>query len=178
VHWLRAGFDAIAVGAGTVLADDPGLTVRGAVVPARPPLRVIFDRRGEVPLAAAVVRTAREAPSLVVLGRAAPEETRAALEAAGVDVAVADGPGEALALLDRRGVTSVLVEGGGVLAGRLLKEGLVDRLYLIVAPLWLGGDGVPGFAGVPGSGIADAIRWRTVGRRPLGDDTLLVLDRP
>lgn len=178
VHWLRAGFDAIAVAAGTVLADDPGLTVRGTVVPDRPPLRVIFDRRGEVPLAAAVVRTAREAPSLVVLDRAASGESRAALQAAGVEVAVTDGLGETLAVLDRRGVTSVLVEGGGVLAGRMLKEELVDRLYLIVAPLWLGGDGVPGFAAVPGSAIADAARWRTVERRALGNDTLLVLDRP
>jgi diaminohydroxyphosphoribosylaminopyrimidine deaminase/5-amino-6-(5-phosphoribosylamino)uracil reductase len=129
-------------------------------------------------LGSAVVRTAREAPSLVVVGRAASGETRAALEAAGVEVTVADGLGEAFAALERRGVTSVLVEGGGVLAGRLLKEGLVDRLYLIVAPLWLGGDGVPGFAGLPGSAIADAPRWHTVERRPLADDTLLVLDRP
>jgi len=178
VHWLRAGFDAIAVAAGTVLADDPGLTVRGTVVPARPPLRVIFDRRGEVPLSAAVVRTAQEVPSLIVLGRGAPAESRAALQAAGAEVAEADEPADALKVLDHRGVTSVLVEGGGVLAGRLLREGLVDRLYLIVAPVWLGGDGVPGFAGLPGTAIGDAVRWRAIERRALGDDTLLVLDRP
>jgi diaminohydroxyphosphoribosylaminopyrimidine deaminase/5-amino-6-(5-phosphoribosylamino)uracil reductase len=178
VHWLRAGYDAIAVAAGTVLADDPSLTVRGAVVPDRPPLRVILDRRGEASLASAVVRTARDVPSLVVVGHAASPEIRAALAAAGAEVDVAEGPLEALGVLQRRGVTSVLVEGGGVLAGRLLTEGLVDRLYLIVAPLWLGGDGVPGFAGVPGNAIADAPRWHTVERRALADDTLLVLDRP
>jgi diaminohydroxyphosphoribosylaminopyrimidine deaminase/5-amino-6-(5-phosphoribosylamino)uracil reductase len=178
VQWLRAGYDAIAVAAGTVLADDPGLTVRGAVVPDRPPLRVVLDRRGDVPPTSAVVRTAREAPSLMVVGRAASARARAALEAAGAEVAIADGLGDALAVLERRGVTSVLVEGGGVLAGRLLTEGLVDRLYLVVAPLWLGGDGIPAFAGLPGSAIADAARWRTVERRALADDTLLVLDRP
>jgi diaminohydroxyphosphoribosylaminopyrimidine deaminase/5-amino-6-(5-phosphoribosylamino)uracil reductase len=178
VHWLRAGFDAVAVAAGTVVADDPSLTVRGAVVPDRPPLRVIFDRRGEVPPVSAVVRTARETPSLVVVGGAASRESRAALLAAGAEVAVADGLEEALVGLERRGVTSVLVEGGGVLAGRLLTEGMVDRLYLIVAPLWLGGDGVPGFAGLPGSPVAESPRWRTVERRSLADDTLLVLDRP
>jgi diaminohydroxyphosphoribosylaminopyrimidine deaminase/5-amino-6-(5-phosphoribosylamino)uracil reductase len=178
VQWLRAGYDAVAVAAGTVIADDPSLTVRGAVVPDRPPLRVVLDRRGEVPLSAAVVRTARETPSLVVVGREAGDPIRAGLEGAGAEVAVADGLAEALGVLEHRGVTSVLVEGGGVLAGRLLREALVDRLYLIVAPLWLGAGGVPGFAGLPGSGIADAARWRAVERRALGDDTLVVLDRP
>jgi diaminohydroxyphosphoribosylaminopyrimidine deaminase/5-amino-6-(5-phosphoribosylamino)uracil reductase len=72
----------------------------------------------------------------------------------------------------------VLVEGGGVLAGRLLKEKLVDRIYLIAAPVFLGGDGVPAFAGMPGAPIEAAERWRTVERRTLGNDSLLVLDRP
>ena len=178
VHWLRAGFDAVAVGAGTATADDPSLTVRGRVVPGRPPLRVVLDRRGEVPHTAAVVRTAREVPTLMLLGPDAPASARAALETAGVQVAQADGPAEALAELGRRDVGSVLVEGGGVLAGRLLKEELVDRIYLIVAPILLGGDGVPAFAGYPGTAIDAARRWRTVDRRTLGNDSLLVLDRP
>jgi diaminohydroxyphosphoribosylaminopyrimidine deaminase/5-amino-6-(5-phosphoribosylamino)uracil reductase len=91
---------------------------------------------------------------------------------------VADGPPEALAELARRGVTSVLVEGGGVVAGRMLAAGVVDRVYLVVAPLWLGEEGVSAFADLPGSAIADAARWRTVDRRTLGNDSLLVLDRP
>lgn len=177
-HWLRAGFDAIAVGAGTATADDPSLTVRGPVTPALPPLRVVLDRRGEVPHTSQVVRTARDVPTLIVLGGEAPDAIRAALEAAGVEVAVADGLGAALDELGRRGVESVLIEGGGVLAGRLLKEGLVDRIYLISAPILLGGDGVPAFAGVPGTAIAAVRRWRTVDRRTLGNDSLLVMDRP
>jgi diaminohydroxyphosphoribosylaminopyrimidine deaminase/5-amino-6-(5-phosphoribosylamino)uracil reductase len=178
VHWLRAGFDAIAVGAGTATADDPSLTVRGPVVPGRPPLRVVLDRRGEVPHTAAVVRTAREVPTLIFLGREAPPAARAALEAAGAQVAEANDLPQLLAELDRRGVGSLLVEGGGVLAGRLLKEELVDRIYLISAPILLGGDGVPAFAGYPGTAIEAARRWRTVDRRTLGNDSLLVLDRP
>ncbi len=177
-HWLRAGFDAIAVGAGTATADDPSLTVRGAVIPARPPLRVVFDRRGEVPHTSQVVRTAREVPTLLVLGADAPGAVRPALEAAGVRVAAADGLGSALDDLGGRGIDSVLVEGGGVLAGRLLKEELVDRIYLIAAPILLGGDGVPAFAAVPGTAITAVRRWRTVDRRTLGNDSLLVLDRP
>jgi diaminohydroxyphosphoribosylaminopyrimidine deaminase / 5-amino-6-(5-phosphoribosylamino)uracil reductase len=177
VQWLRAGFDAIAVGGGTVRADDPSLTVRGAVVPARPPLRVVLDRKAELPPTAALVRTARETPTLVLLGREAPATLSEALRAAGVEVAAADGPPEALAELARRGVASVLVEGGGKVAGRLLAADVVDRLYLVVAPLWLGEEGVSAFSGLPGPAIEEAVRWRTVERRALGNDTLLVMDR-
>jgi diaminohydroxyphosphoribosylaminopyrimidine deaminase/5-amino-6-(5-phosphoribosylamino)uracil reductase len=177
VQWLRAGFDAIAVGGGTVRADDPSLTVRGAVVPARPPLRVVLDRRAELPPAAALVRTARETPTLVLLGREVPAALSEVLRAAGVEVAAADGPPEALAELARRGIASVLVEGGGKVAGRMLAADVVDRLYLVVAPLWLGEEGVSAFSGLPGPAIAEAVRWRTVERRALGNDTLLVMDR-
>ena len=177
VQWLRAGFDAIAVGLGTVRADDPRLTVRGAVVPAKPPRRVVLDRRAELPLDAAVVRTARETPTLALVGRGARPEACAALRAAGVEVATADDAGEALAMLADQDVSTLLIEGGGGVAGRMLKEDLVDRLYLVVAPLWLGEGGVSAFAGLPGTTIEHAVRWRTVQRRPLGDDTLLVMDR-
>lgn len=176
VQWLRAGFDAIAVGGGTVKADDPSLTVRGSVAPNRPPLRVVLDRRGELPPDSTLVRTARETPTLALVGRDAAAGA-GALRAAGVEVAAADGPREALAELARRGVDSVLVEGGGVVAGRMLGEDVVDRVYLVVAPLWLGEGGVSAFAGLPGAAIGEAVRWRTVDRRALGDDTLLVMDR-
>jgi diaminohydroxyphosphoribosylaminopyrimidine deaminase / 5-amino-6-(5-phosphoribosylamino)uracil reductase len=75
-------------------------------------------------------------------------------------------------------VGTLLIEGGGVVAGRWLAAGLVDRLYLVIAPLWLGEEGVAAFPGLPAPAIADALRWRTVERRALGDDTLIVLDRP
>ena len=177
VHWLRAGFDAVAVGGGTAKADDPGLTVRGPVRPVKPPLRVVLDRHAELPPASQLVQTAREVPTLALVGRGAPAPAVAALREAGVEVAVAEAQREILSELSRRGVASVLVEGGGVVAGRLLKEGVVDRLYLMVAPLWLGEEGVAAFAGVPAARIEDAPRWRTAERRALGDDTLLVLDR-
>ena len=176
VQWLRAGFDALGVGGGTAKADDPGLTVRGSVVPATPPLRVVFDRRGELSPESKLARTARETPTLALVGRDA-QGASGALRAAGVEIAAADGPPEALAVLAGRGVGSVLVEGGGVVAGRMLTEDVVDRLYLIVAPLVLGEGGVPAFAGLPGVALESAARWRTVERRPLGPDTLLVLDR-
>lgn len=178
VQWLRAGFEAVAVGAGTARADDPRLTVRGSVVPARPPVRVVFDRRAELPVDGRLVRSARDCPTVVVVGSDAPAESRARLEAAGIATVVGDGLPASLARLRSRGIRSVLVEGGGVLAGRLLAAGLADRVYLFVAPIFLGADGVSAFPGVPGARIDAVARWRTVERRALGEDTLLVLDRP
>jgi diaminohydroxyphosphoribosylaminopyrimidine deaminase/5-amino-6-(5-phosphoribosylamino)uracil reductase len=178
VHWLRAGFDAVAVGAGTVLADDPDLTVRGSLQPLQPPLRVVFDRRAELPYRAKLLRTAREVPTVVMVGSEAEPGAVRRLEEAGAQTAVADGLPAALRVLHSRGVGSLLVEGGGVLAGRLVAAGQVDRLFLFTAPVFLGVDGVPAFAGVPGATLAHARRWRLVGRRSLEQDTMLVLDRP
>lgn len=178
VQWLRAGFDALAVGGGTVKADDPSLTVRGPVQPVRPPIRVVLDRRAELPLDSTLVKTAREVPTLALVGRDTPAAAAAALRSAGVEVAAADGPPEALAEMARRGIAGVLVEGGGVVARRFLEADVVDRLYLVIAPLWLGDEGVSAFGGLPGKAIEHAARWRTVERRALGDDTLIVLDRP
>jgi len=176
VQWLRAGFDAIAVGVGTVRADDPELTVRGAVRPLVPPLRVVFDRRAEVPPQSQLVAGARETPTIVIAGPVSPAAARAALERAGVAVLEAEGPADALAALRSRGVASLLVEGGGVVAGRLLSAGLVDRLYIFVAPVLLGSGSVPAFGELPGAALDAARRWRVVERRSLGEDQLLVLD--
>ena len=178
VHWLRAGHDAIAVGVGTVRADDPALTVRGETRPARPPLRVVFDRRAELPVTSRLVHTVSEGPVLVIAGSAAPERRITGLRQAGLEVVVGDDWAAALAALASRGVGSVLVEGGSVVATHLLAEELVDRLYVTIAPLMLGSGGVPAFAGLPDIPIAEAKRWRMAGRRALGDDTLLILDRP
>jgi diaminohydroxyphosphoribosylaminopyrimidine deaminase/5-amino-6-(5-phosphoribosylamino)uracil reductase len=176
VHWLRAGFDAIGAGLGTVRADDPRLTARGDVVPLLPPTRVIFDTRAEMPRDAALVR-GREAHTLVLAGPGAPAANVAGLRRAGVEVVQADGPAAQLAALKSRGAHSLLVEGGGVLAGRLIAAGLVDRLFLIQAPVLLGRGGVPAFGELEGPDLEDASRWTVAGRRSLGTDTLLVVDR-
>jgi diaminohydroxyphosphoribosylaminopyrimidine deaminase/5-amino-6-(5-phosphoribosylamino)uracil reductase len=177
VHWLRAGFDAIAVAAGTALADDPALTARGPVAPRTPPLRVLFDRRGEVPASARLLATARETPTLVVVGSGVSAEHRRAVEATGAALLVADDYAAALAALRSRGVAGLLVEGGGVLAGRLLAADLVDRLYAFVAPLLLGAEAVPALGTFAGGTLAEARRWTVAERRSLGDDHLFVLDR-
>ena len=177
VHWLRAGFDAIAVGGRTARADDPSLTVRGAVTPRVPPGRVIFDAAADLPGSLGLVRSASEVPTFVVASRQAPAARLTALERAGVRVVAAPSLSEGLAALRVAGISSLLVEGGGRLAGALLGNGLCDRFYWIQSPVWLGDRGVPSMAGLPSEPIARAERWRTVERRSLGEDTLLVLDR-
>ena len=178
VQWLRAGFDAVAVGGVTARADDPSLTVRGPLVPRVTPRRVVFAADGDVPLTLKLVRTARETPTTVVVSALAKPEHLAGLERSGVRIVQARGLIDALASLRRDGVTSLLVEGGGRLAGALLAEGLVDRYYWVQTPLWLGVAGVPAVAGLPTTPLDAASRWRVTDRRAMGDDTLLVLDRP
>jgi diaminohydroxyphosphoribosylaminopyrimidine deaminase/5-amino-6-(5-phosphoribosylamino)uracil reductase len=177
VHWLRAGFDAIGVGGHTAIVDDASLTVRGAIEPRRPPVRVVFSRRGEVPDSLTLVRSASDPPTLLVTEAHRPSPRLAQLAEAGVEVEWASSLPEGLAKLRKRGIESLLVEGGGRLAGALLGHGLVDRYYWIQAPVWLGDGGVPAVSGFPGTTLVEAERWRVVERRTLGQDTLLVVDR-
>ena len=178
VHWLRAGFDAIGVGGRTARADDPSLTVRGAVTPRVPPSRVVFDAGADLPLSLGLVRTSGEIPTCLVTLPDAPAERVRGLEQAGVRVLAAADLAAGLRALRSDGIRSVLVEGGGRLAGALLAGGLCDRFYWIQSPLWLGDRGVPAVAGLGSEPIARAERWRAVERRALGQDTLLVLERP
>jgi diaminohydroxyphosphoribosylaminopyrimidine deaminase/5-amino-6-(5-phosphoribosylamino)uracil reductase len=177
VQWLRAGFDAIAVGGRTARFDDPSLTVRGEVQPRIAPRRVVFDRAADLGPQLALVRTARDIPTFAVVEPSADGTRVKRLEAAGVTVLPAAHLRDALSALRGQGVGSLLVEGGGQLAGALLAAGLVDRYYWLQAPLWLGDDAIPAVAGLPPRELDQAERWRVVERRPLGEDTLLVLDR-
>ncbi len=177
VHWLRAGFDAIAVGGTTALMDNPRLTVRGRVTPRRPPVRVVFDRRAMLNPGVTLVRTAREVPTWVVASREAPPPSVASLEQNGVRVFRPGSLAEGLRELRQAGIHSLLCEGGGALGTKLLTDGLVDRLYWIQSPVWLGDGGVAAFPGVPSVPLPQAPRWTPVERRALGVDTLLVLDK-
>ncbi len=177
VHWLRAGFDAIAVGGTTALKDDPDLTVRGVVTPRRTPVRIVFDRRAMLNPSAKLVRTAREVPTWIVASPQAPAGSVASLEQNGVRVFLPASLAEGLAQLRAAGIQSLLCEGGGALGAKLIADGLVDRLYWIQSPVWLGDGAIPAFPGVPDARIDKAPHWVPVERRALGPDTLLVLDR-
>lgn len=180
-HRFRAECDAIAVGIGTALADDPQLTVRvDGVSEDRHPTRVVFDSEARLPLDSALVTSAREVPVIVVAGRAAPREALASLEAVGVDVIVASGENEAARVvsalneLGSREIQSLLLEGGPHLAGAFFEAGEVDWLTLFLAPIVLGGKQAR--AAVEGSGVekvADAYRALRIQSDQIGDDLLI-----
>jgi diaminohydroxyphosphoribosylaminopyrimidine deaminase/5-amino-6-(5-phosphoribosylamino)uracil reductase len=143
-HRWRAESDAVAVGVGTALADDPLLTARVEGV-ARQPRRVVFDSEARLPLDSRLVQSTAEVPVTVLCGRAAARTAVEALEAAGVEVITVSGGNEAArvaAALDElgaRGVQSLLLEGGPHLAGAFLEAGEVDEARVFVAPLLAGG---------------------------------------
>ncbi len=137
VHRWRAESDAIAVGIGTVLADDPLLTARD-IDGARQPLRVVFDRRARVSLDSKLLNTLDVSPVLVVVGPEADSGRRAALAEAGAEVFVTDDIALALADLGRRGITSLFLEGGRTLASAFQQAEQIDESRTFVAPLLLG----------------------------------------
>lgn len=178
VHRLRASADAIAVGIGTALADDPALTVRDVPAPRTAPLRVVFDREARLPLASRLAATAREIPVVLVVApeAASPEEVqrRRQLAAAGVTVLPAHSHDEALAQLATRGVRHLLVEGGASLASRLLKASLVHRLVIFQGSVILGHGALPAFDPLPGRRAGEAPRMRRVTSTAFGDDVMTV----
>jgi diaminohydroxyphosphoribosylaminopyrimidine deaminase/5-amino-6-(5-phosphoribosylamino)uracil reductase len=147
-HEWRASVDAVVVGIGTALADDPQLTARPDGVPAdaeRQPRRVVFDSLARLPASSQLVGAADRVPLTVVVSRAANRADTDALEAAGVQILVATGenePARVRSALDQLGaaaITSVLLEGGPHLAGAFLDAGEIDETRLFLAPLLLGG---------------------------------------
>ena len=186
VHRLRAGFGAILVGTRTWKADDPTLTVRGALAPRVPPVPVLLDRRGEV---AANLRALRGGGGRAIVVTAPGAVGRLEGRLGGrVEVVPVPAGGCGLDLaalmeeLATRGVGSVFCEGGGELAASLLAGGLVDRLYLFVAPAVIGEGGIPAFPLAPG-GRPENIGTLFEGWQQrldpvrFGSDTLIVLDR-
>jgi len=172
-HLLRATHDAIAVGSGTVLADDPELTCRLKGLEDRSPVRVVFDRRGRTPTSAKLL-TGK--PTTWVVGKNIKNASQTIEVAENMDSTT--WLSEALAKLGVAGLTRVLVEGGATLATAFLKAGLVDRIYWFRAPVVIGGDGLPGVAPLPVDRLAESVGLRCVGSRTLGNDVLELYDRP
>jgi len=183
-HRWRATVDAVVVGIGTALADDPRLTARVpravGTAEVHQPRRVVFDSLARLPLTSRLVSDASQVPLIVVVSRAAPRVRTDAMKAAGATVVVAAGENEparvrsALDQLGATGVSSVLLEGGPHLAGAFLDAGEVDEVRLFLAPLLLGGrtarDPLEG-EGV--DRIAEAMRALTLDCRAVGEDLLI-----
>jgi diaminohydroxyphosphoribosylaminopyrimidine deaminase / 5-amino-6-(5-phosphoribosylamino)uracil reductase len=177
-HW-RAECDAVAVGIGTALADDPMLTVRVEGVH-RQPRRVVFDSVGRLPLESKLVRDARRVPLTVVVSRAAPRTATDALQAHGAEVIVATGENEtarvcsALDQLGSEGISSILLEGGPHLAGAFLDAGEVDEIRMFLAPLVLGGRAARDpLEGEGAETVAAAVRALTLECERVGEDLLV-----
>jgi diaminohydroxyphosphoribosylaminopyrimidine deaminase/5-amino-6-(5-phosphoribosylamino)uracil reductase len=178
-HTWRASVDAVVVGIGTALADDPQLTARIEGIH-RQPRRVVFDSLARLPLDSQLVAKASELPLTVVVSRAAPRAATDALEMAGAEVIVATGGNEparvrsALDQLGAAGITSILLEGGPHLAGAFFDAGEIDDVRLFLAPVLLGartardpleGEGV--------ERIDDALRALTLDCEVVGEDVLI-----
>ncbi|MFM8409871.1 MAG: bifunctional diaminohydroxyphosphoribosylaminopyrimidine deaminase/5-amino-6-(5-phosphoribosylamino)uracil reductase RibD [Alphaproteobacteria bacterium] len=180
VHRWRDEMDAILVGIGTALADDPSLTCRRRG--GRDPLRVVLDRSLRLPPGARMLREGRSAVWLAA-GAGSDRRRRLALERAGARVFTARSRrgrldlGAVLERLGREGVLSVLAEGGGEVAASLLAAGLVDEVCLFTAPILLGGDGVAVVGPLGVESPAEAPQLQVVGREVLGPD-LLTIARP
>jgi len=182
-HRWRASVDAVVVGIGTALADDPQLTARPDVPPAQPapqPRRVVFDSLARLPPSSQLVAATAEIPLTVIVSRAAARADTDALEAAGVQVIVATGENEPARVrsgLDQLGaqeVTSVLLEGGPHLAGAFLDAGEIDEIRLFLAPLLLGGSAARDpLEGKGVERISEALRALTVDCQSIGEDLLI-----
>jgi diaminohydroxyphosphoribosylaminopyrimidine deaminase/5-amino-6-(5-phosphoribosylamino)uracil reductase len=178
-HRWRAECDAVAVGVGTALADDPQLTARVSGV-IRHPRRIVFDSLARLPLSSQLVRDAREIPVTVVVSRAAQRSATEGLETHGVEVIVAAGENEparicnGLDQLGASGINSILLEGGPHLAGAFLDAGEIDEIRLFLAPIVLGGRTARDpLEGEGAERIADAAHALTLEVERIGDDVLV-----
>lgn len=180
VHHLRDAYDAIMVGIGTVLADDPQLNTRLEDGNGRDPVRVIIDGHLSIPLGSKIVTSSSQQKTIIFTARSAHHDKILALERAGIEiVAMDDFPDDldmsrVMEMLGARQISSVLVEGGGTLNGTLFENGLVDKVYWFIAPKIIGGREAPTpVEGVGMDRMADAVRLRDISIDHFGDDILI-----
>jgi diaminohydroxyphosphoribosylaminopyrimidine deaminase / 5-amino-6-(5-phosphoribosylamino)uracil reductase len=177
VHLMRAMNDAILIGIGTALADDPALTCRLPGMTARSPVRVVLDSDLRLPLSCGLVRTARDVPLWVVASAAAPREREQALRGCGIEVVRTDSPTQvnlaaALRWLAARGITRLMVEGGPTVAAAMIAADLVDEIALFRSPIAIGPGGLDALTGLPLGALTRPRGLRSLGVEPIGSDTL------
>jgi diaminohydroxyphosphoribosylaminopyrimidine deaminase/5-amino-6-(5-phosphoribosylamino)uracil reductase len=183
-HRLRGQVDAVLVGIGTVLKDDPSLIARTGsrltTMADKQPLRIVVDSTLRVPPGAHVLAEQESAKTLVATTAVASASRRRALEQLGIEILTVPSAGKRVSLpallraLGHRGITSVLVEGGGEINASLLRSKLIDHVCLYVAPLLLGGADARGLIGGRGPArLASAAGLRDMKIKPVGDDFLV-----
>lgn len=174
VHMMRARHDAVLVGAGTLRADDPSLTVRG-LGEMRQPVRVVMSRAMKTPAAGHLADTAQEVPVWLCHGVGADVSDWVAKGAVSLPCAVTAGqvdPHAALAVLAGQGITRVFCEGGGMLAASLLSAGLVDALVVFSAGMVIGAEGTPSLAAMGVERLTNAPRFRLDDVQQVGGDIM------
>ena len=179
VHVMRSMHDAIMVGIGTALADDPLMTLRLPGMDAKP-FRIVLDAKAQLPPNSRLAQTARDAPVLVLAGKGA--DHLAGVEGVETVVVPTDADGRldlaaALSLLADRGITRVFSEGGPTIAARLIADGLADDVAIFTAAKPLGHPGVPTLTPDARVTLADATRYRLAEEREIGSDRLRVHER-
>jgi diaminohydroxyphosphoribosylaminopyrimidine deaminase/5-amino-6-(5-phosphoribosylamino)uracil reductase len=178
VQAMRAEADAMMIGIGTALVDDPRLNVRLAGLANRSPARIILDSKARLPLESKLVQSARDLPLILIVGSEAPAERRDALGESGariVEVAESGGKVDiaaAMRELGKEGFTRILAEGGSQLAGSLIAADLLDEVVLFRAPVVVGPDGVRAIAGSALSAIERSPRYRPIEQMRVGDDEM------
>jgi diaminohydroxyphosphoribosylaminopyrimidine deaminase/5-amino-6-(5-phosphoribosylamino)uracil reductase len=178
VQAMRAESDAIMIGIGTALVDDPRLTVRLPGMESRSPVRVVIDTTAKLPFASKLVASAKDPPLIVIVGPDAPVERREVLAAAGVkiiEVGAASGGvdlGQALEALAAEGLTRVLAEGGAGIAASLIAGELADEVVIFRAPVVVGADGVRALGSNPLSAIERSPRYRPIEAAIFGEDQM------
>jgi len=172
VHMMRARHDAVMVGAGTVRADDPSLTVRGLGI-TRQPVRVVVSKALNIPAQCQLAQTASEVPVWLCHGKGADVGAWTALGAVSLPCATDAGQVDlraALATLAEHGITRVFCEGGGSLAAALLNAGVVDQLVVYTAGAAIGAEGTPMLAAMGIERLQDAPRFVQASIRSVGSD--------
>jgi diaminohydroxyphosphoribosylaminopyrimidine deaminase/5-amino-6-(5-phosphoribosylamino)uracil reductase len=183
VHRLRAMYDAVVIGVGTALADDPLLTCRLPGMANRSPVRVVLDSDLRLPPDGRLARGAREVPLWVVAGPHAAPAREDALRHRGAEVLRVGGAGDrrdlaaTLKLLAARGITRLMVEGGPIVAAAFLAADLVDEAVLLRAPPTLGADGIDALDGLPLTALTQSPRLRSRGVETVGADSVETFER-